>query len=592
MRGRDSGNGLRSCWNLRRFPLAVFLVTAIGLLVAPTTAFASFHEILVREVYAGGAGSDSYVVLQAYNSGQNFVGGHSIAAYDQGGSQIGSFTFPSAVANGQNQMTILVADTAYATSFPSGPTPDGTAANLDLSPAGGAVCWAGLDCVAWGAFSGTTTPTSGSPASPGGITAGMALRRTIAAGNCVNRLDLGDDSNDSAADFTLQAPHPRNNASTIEEASTCVAPQLPSAVIDSGPSDPTKSTAAAFTYHSDSVGAEFECSLDSSVTFAGCEGAGIGYPGPLSEGTHTFRVRAKDGNGTGNADSHTWRIDLTAPTVTIDKAPANPSSGVSASFDFHASETVPGFQCSLAKDAAPDAFSACSSGQTYTSLSDGTYTFKVYATDPAGNEGSPSAHVWEVDNSLADTTPPETAISSAPTDPSESSLASFGYASNEPGSSFECSLDGATFATCAATGITYGGLTDGPHSFQVRARDGAGNIDDTPAGFSWAVALPALALPVAQPLPSRPSAAPQTTIAARPAATTHDRTPSLRFRSNQPGASFQCRVDHRRFKPCRSPFTTPPLSFGRHTISVRAVVGTVVDATPAQVRLTVVPNRR
>jgi hypothetical protein len=280
------------------FRLSLALFAAVAAIAAiPATASATFHEILVREVYAGGASNDSYVVLQAYSSGQSFLGGHSLTAYNASGTLIGTFTFPGPVSNSANQMTVLVADSSYATTFPSGPAPDGTAEDFNLNPAGGGICWAGLDCVSWGSFSGTLTPTAGTPAAV--MTAGMALRRGIALGNCVNRLDTGDDTNDSATDFSLQSPHPRDNASPIEEASTCVAPNLPTATIETHPQNPTKSTSAEFTYDSSSASAEFECSLDSAVSFSSCEASGETYAGPLAAGSHTFRVRAKDVNGTG-----------------------------------------------------------------------------------------------------------------------------------------------------------------------------------------------------------------------------------------------------------------------------------------------------
>ena len=62
---------------------------------------------------------------------------------------------------------------------------------------------------------------------------------------------------------------------------------------------------------------------------------------------------------------------------------------------------------------------------------------------PAANQADPAEFSWEVDTSLADTTPPETTIISKPTDPTNSSTAYFTYESNEPGSTFECKLDAA-----------------------------------------------------------------------------------------------------------------------------------------------------
>jgi hypothetical protein len=60
------------------------------------------------------------------------------------------------------------------------------------------------------------------------------------------------------------------------------------------------------------------------------------------------------------------------------------------------------------------------------------------------------------------------------------------FSSNEAGSTFQCSLNGAAFAGCT-TPANYTGLAVGNHTFQVRAIDAAGNVDPTPAGHAWTV---------------------------------------------------------------------------------------------------------
>ncbi len=84
-----------------------------------------------------------------------------------------------------------------------------------------------------------------------------------------------------------------------------------------------------------------------------------------------------------------------------------------------------------------------------------------------------------------DTTPPETELLSGPTGTTTGRDASFTYSSPESGAAFECALDGVAFAACAATGRSYAGLADGAHTFAVRARDAAGNVDASPASRTW-----------------------------------------------------------------------------------------------------------
>jgi len=76
--------------------------------------------------------------------------------------------------------------------------------------------------------------------------------------------------------------------------------------------------------------------------------------------------------------------------------------------------------------------------------------------------------------------------------------------------------------------------------------------------------------------------APQTTLRGKPPRRSRDRTPTFRFASDQPGSSFECKLDRGPFRPCRSPFTARVLSPGRHGFRVRArdAAGTL-DATPA-----------
>lgn len=75
---------------------------------------------------------------------------------------------------------------------------------------------------------------------------------------------------------------------------------------------------------------------------------------------------------------------------------------------------------------------------------------------------------------------------------------------------------------------------------------------------------------------------PQTRLRHKPPRKTRDRTPTFRFQSNEPGSSFQCKLDGKPFKLCHSPFTTKALSFGRHTFKVRARDASgQVDPSPA-----------
>jgi subtilisin-like proprotein convertase family protein len=99
---------------------------------------------------------------------------------------------------------------------------------------------------------------------------------------------------------------------------------------------------------------------------------------------------------------------------------------------------------------------------------------------------------------LADTSPPETSITAAPSGTSASQSASFSFTSSEPDSTFECSLDGGPLAPCSAP-HSVAGLAEGPHTLRVQARDPADNVDPTPAEVHWAVDVTAPAPSLASP---------------------------------------------------------------------------------------------
>ena len=164
-----------------------------------------------------------------------------------------------------------------------------------------------------------------------------------------------------------------------------------STIIDSGPPDPSTSSTATFTFHSDDPLATFECRRDGSA-FRNCSSP-KSYSG-LSDGSHTFDVRAiKTDSRKHSKPAHAeWTISA-APETTITSAPPPLTSSTSATFTFSSNEAGSTFECrrNLA------AFVACASPMTYSVLADGTHTFEVRATDPSHNvDLTPAAATWTV----------------------------------------------------------------------------------------------------------------------------------------------------------------------------------------------------
>jgi hypothetical protein len=146
----------------------------------------------------------------------------------------------------------------------------------------------------------------------------------------------------------------------------------------------------------------------------------------------------------------------------------------------------PNVTVTLFRDGAQVGTSSTDGGGNW-SISDsgapqGTHTYTARATDDEGNnsEMSPGLEV------IVDTTAPNTEITSGPEGDVADTSATFEFESTEAGSSFECQLDGAGFEPCTSP-KTYEGLALGPHTFDVRATDAAGNTDASPASRTWTV---------------------------------------------------------------------------------------------------------
>jgi hypothetical protein len=200
----------------KTFAAVLVAVTAVGLLSA-SVASATYHLMKIREVSsATGVADSSYVEIQMYFDFQNFLSnGAALVRCDATCSSPTAFSPFSDVANGHNQDTVLFADSGIG----AGSKDFNVNLNLDSIQAGGAVCYLSepgfADCVSWGNFSANNVlmtnygTTSGTPAPA--LVSGMALRRSIAPG-CSTLLEAGDDTNDSANDFSLTTPNPRSNS--------------------------------------------------------------------------------------------------------------------------------------------------------------------------------------------------------------------------------------------------------------------------------------------------------------------------------------------------------------------------------------------
>ena len=352
----------------------------------------------------------------------------------------------------------------------------------------------------------------------------------------------------------------------------------PDTAINTKPAANSGSTTGNFTFSgtdpSGSGVASYECRLDNGAWVA-CT-TPKSYTG-LADGSHTVDVRAIDSAGNTDASpaSYTWTVDTANPTTSLGLTPSAESPSADASFTFTGSDPggsgVTSFQCRL----DGGTWTTCTSPKDLTGLADGDHTFEVRSVDAAGNaDGTPQSYTWTVD-----TTAPDTAILTHPADPTGSADASLTFSGTDGAgtgvASYECQLDGGTWNACVSP-KDFTGLADGSHTFKVRAIDGAGNTDATPASFTWVV----------------DTTAPDTQLTSTPSPVSGSTTGAFAFTGTDPSgsgvASFECRLDGGSWSACTSPQSWTGLAEGSHTVDVRAIdAAGNKDATPASYTWTV-----
>src|SRR5207237_173382 len=140
----------------------------------------------------------------------------------------------------------------------------------------------------------------------------------------------------------------------------------------------------SFTFAANKPGTTFQCALDAAA-LAACTSP-QSYLG-VADGSHTFTVQATDAFGRVSAPaSASFTLDTVAPVVSITGKPAALANNANPSFTLAATKAGTTFQCAL--DGA--ALAACTSPQSYLGVADGSHTFRVQGTDPAGNSGAAS----------------------------------------------------------------------------------------------------------------------------------------------------------------------------------------------------------
>jgi hypothetical protein len=195
-------------------------------------------------------------------------------------------------------------------------------------------------------------------------------------------------------------------------------------------------------------------------------------------------------------------------------------------------------------------------------------------TVDAGNSAAPGIGDTDVDNEPRnqgaardigadeiDNVPPDTTITGGPEGETNDTTPDFTFTSSEAGT-FQCDVDGGGFGPCpgsGAGGATLTGLAVGAHTFSVRAVDATGNVDASPATRAFTIV---------QGGGGATDSDPPETIIRR--TKVDDDDVKVKFRSDEAGSTFECKLDRRPFRPCTSPRRVRNLDDGRHKFKVRA----------------------
>jgi hypothetical protein len=341
-----------------------------------------------------------------------------------------------------------------------------------------------------------------------------------------------------------------------------VAAEPPTLTLDSGPSGTIADATPTFGFTAE-AGTTVTCSIDQGVESPGpCSGAGTDTPGtPLPDGAYTFRVRATNAGAVDTVRTREFTVDTTPPETTIGSGPpTGPSDTLAPSFTFSANEGGSSFECNL-DDAG---WSTCPSPQTYNGLADGEHSFAVRAVDAVGNtDPTPASRSFSLD-----TTAPETTIDSVE---ELGEWTSFNFSASEPGATFECNPGIYIWIPCQSPRSE--SRLFGESSFEVRAVDALGNVDETPARWTGFIVRPV----------------PETTIDPGPQGQTNGDNATFTFSSSKDGSTFYCNLDEAGWSACASPQSYSGLAEGDHLFEVFAVgPSDWHDETPASRAFTIV----
>jgi hypothetical protein len=349
--------------------------------------------------------------------------------------------------------------------------------------------------------------------------------------------------------FDVKAIDAPGNMSAVASRPFTVDTQAPMVTMSSGPASGSTSSErdTSFSFASNESGASFSCKLDRG----GFEACASPYTASdLTDASHTFMVKATDRAGNlGPVTSRVWTVDRPGD-VSITDGPRDGDfiNDRTPSFGFSSTDSGAGFHCKL--DGGQ--YAPCSSPYTVSRLAEGDHRFMVEVTDTAQNTAAASRDF------IVDSTAPVASIASGPAGekPTNDPTPTFRLSSSEARSTFQCHYERQRFSACSGprSDTPASALSDGPHTFHVRAIDAAGNRG---AGVQVNLEIDTAAPQLAIERPAQAKAKDAGAVA----------TFTLRVTEQ---AELRCRVDSRPFRSCSERYRTPRLAPGTHALEVTA----------------------